>query len=569
MPFTTSHAALQAALAARSYTEPTPVQAAVIDPAVSGRDMLVSAQTGSGKTVAYGLAIAATLLGDAERFGYGGAPLALVIAPTRELALQVHRELAWLYAGTGARVLSCVGGMDPVRERKALEAGCHIVVGTPGRLRDHMERGKLRTESLRAVVLDEADEMLNLGFREDLQFILEATPAERQTLLFSATIPADIARLARDYQRDAVRIDVVDKTVAHADIDYRAVRIAPNEVERAVVNVLRWFEARGAMVFCATRESVRRLHGALLERGFQAVAISGEMGQNERNQALQALRDGRARVCVATDVAARGIDLPDLGLVIHAELPNDRDTLLHRSGRTGRAGRKGTSVLLVPYTRARKAQGLLAHAGLTAEWSGPPSAEEIRRLDQERLFADPVLAEEPTEEDLALAAKLLEERGAEAVAAALIRLHRGQLPAPEDLIDGGRKPERQPYVGETAPRDDAAVWFKLALGWKDNADVRWILPLICKVARIPKKEVGTIRIGERETLFQVSHAAAGQVAYAAANPGEEEIRIELSADGPSVAPQRRKFAHGSPTGKPKGKPAFKGGFKKKSEKARG
>jgi ATP-dependent RNA helicase DeaD len=210
-------------------------------------------------------------------------------------------------------------------------------------------------------------------------------------------------------------------------------------------------------------------------------------------------------------------------------------------------------VLLVPYTRRRRAEGLLASAGVTAEWSGPPSAEEIRRLDQERLLADPILTEEPVEEDLELARVLVGERSAEEIAAALIRLHRAQLPSPEELIDGGRKPERQPYVGDTSGRPVDAVWFRLGVGWKDNADVRWVLPLICRVAKIPKREVGTIRIGERETLFQVSQAAAGQVAYAAAHPNEDEVRIEL-AEGNAVIPERRQFPHGAAKPKSAKKP---------------
>jgi ATP-dependent RNA helicase DeaD len=356
MPFPPAHPNLLRALTERGYAEPTPVQAAVLQPEAEAKDLIVSAQTGSGKTVAFGLAIGPTLLGDAERFGPAEAPLALIVAPTRELALQVERELTWLYAPTGARVASCVGGMDIRREQRVLAQGVHIVVGTPGRLRDHLERGHLDIAQLRALVLDEADEMLDLGFREDLEFILEATPATRRTLMFSATIPREIAALAKRYQRDALRIATTGEGQAHGDIEYRAIRIAPNEREHAIVNVLRYFEARGAMLFCSTREAVRHLHASLLERGFAAVALSGELTQKERTHALQALRDGRARVCVATDVAARGIDLPDRGLVVHADLPNDREALLHRSGRTGRAGRKGVCVLVVPYTRRRRAE---------------------------------------------------------------------------------------------------------------------------------------------------------------------------------------------------------------------
>ncbi|MDU6673477.1 MAG: DEAD/DEAH box helicase, partial [Bradyrhizobium sp.] len=192
MSFPATVPPLARALAERNYEQPTPVQLAVLDDEAVDRDLLVSAQTGSGKTVAYGLAMATNLLGDAERFERASAPLALIVAPTRELALQVQRELAWLYQHAGARVVSCVGGMDPRREQRELEAGAHIVVGTPGRLCDHLRRGRLDISDLRAVVLDEADEMLNLGFREDMEFILKTTPETRRTLLFSATFPRGI-----------------------------------------------------------------------------------------------------------------------------------------------------------------------------------------------------------------------------------------------------------------------------------------------------------------------------------------------------------------------------------------
>jgi ATP-dependent RNA helicase DeaD len=438
MPFPDISAPLRQALEARGYAEPTSVQRAVLEQDGQGRDLLVSAQTGSGKTVAYGLAIAPEVLADAVRLGPPGAPLALIVAPTRELALQVREELAWLYAGAGARVLACVGGTDVRADRRALSQGAHIVVGTPGRLRDHLERDNLDPAGLRAVVLDEADEMLDLGFRDDLEAILEAAPATRRTLLFSATVAPEIEALARGYQKDALRIAVKSEGGAHADIAYRAMPVGPREVEAAVVNVLRLFEAERALVFCNTREQVARLHGSLVERGFSAVALSGELTQAERNRALQSLRDRRARICVATDVAARGLDLPDLALVLHAEVPRERETLLHRSGRTGRAGRKGTSVLLVPYNRRRAAERLMASAGVRPEWGPPPSAEEIRERDAQRLAEQAREASDPTkaeEEDLALARALVAECTPEGVAAALIRLLRAPLPAPEELSE--------------------------------------------------------------------------------------------------------------------------------------
>ncbi len=563
MPFPQTRPPLARALAERSYDEPTPVQSAVLAPDTAGRDLIVSAQTGSGKTVAYGLGVADTLF-EGDAFGPPGAPLGLVVAPTRELALQVQRELEWLYAYAGARIVACVGGMDPRAEARRLASGAHLVVGTPGRLRDHLERNNLDVSALRALVLDEADEMLDLGFREDLEFILQSTPPERRTLLFSATLPKPIVALARRYQRDALRLEVAGAERGHADIEYRAVRVAPNEVEHAVVNLLRFYDAPSALIFCNTRDAVRHLGSTLAERGFSAVLLSGELSQHDRNAALQALRDGRARVCVATDVAARGIDLPSLGLVIHADLPNDPEVLQHRSGRTGRAGRKGVSVLLVPLSRRRRAEGLLAAARVGFGWDAAPSADAIRKLDAERMVVDPIITEEPGEEDLALARGLLAERSPEQVAAALVRLYRSRLPAPEDIYDpgpardvrpprerpeGGRRGRGEPSAGprdggdappRPAARNGRSVWFRLDIGRRNEADPRWLLPMICRRGKITKADIGAIRIFDRETKFEVAEGAADRLIAATRQPSGDDIKLEvLGPDAkPGPAPHR-------------------------------
>lgn len=538
MTFPATHPALARALEVQGYAEPTPVQAAVLE-APAGRDLLVSAQTGSGKTVAFGLAAAETLLGEAETFGRAESPLALVIAPTRELAQQVAREFAWLYGPAQARIATCVGGMDPRAESRALAQGAHIVVGTPGRLRDHLERGNLDLSALRVVVLDEADEMLDMGFREDLEEILDAAPRERRTFLFSATIAREIAALAKRYQRDAHRIDTLRRDEAHGDIAYRAVRVAPTEIENAIVNVLRYFESPGALIFCATRERVRHLYGALRERGFSVVQLSGELSQKERSDALQALRGGHARACIATDVAARGLDLPDLGLVIHADLPAGTPALLHRSGRTGRAGRKGVSVVMVPHPKRRQAERLLQVAGVEAEWSGPPLPEEIRAKDQARLLDDPVLTEPPTEEDLELARRLLADRTPEAVAAALVRMYRARLPEPEEILpDRGGEPRPLRPEREAQIEAAAGAWFRLPIGRSKNADPKWLVPLICRLGHVTKKDIGLIRIFDHETKFQIATEAEARFAeavQAAADAGE--LRINPSSPPGAPAPR--------------------------------
>ena len=539
MSFDLAHPALRRALEERGYAEPTPVQAAVLKEGLETRDLLVSAQTGSGKTVGFGLTLAPTLLGDADRLPHAPSPLAIVIAPTRELAMQVERELSWLYRPAGGRVCVCVGGTDMRRQLRALSDGQHIVVGTPGRLVDLLERGALDLKSLRAIVLDEADEMLDMGFREELEKLLTAAPAERRTLLFSATLPEGILGLTKRYQKNAERL-AVSSGQAHADIQYRAVLVSPAERERAVVNVLRLVDAPGALVFVSTREAVHHLHARLMERGFSATALSGDFTQAERSRSLQALRDGRARVLVATDVAARGLDLPDLALVIHADLPLDAEALLHRSGRTGRAGRKGLAVLIVPQPRKRVALRLLHEAKLKATWSPPPMPEEILANDPVRIAAAMVPEGESTEEDLAVARALLAAHDPERLVAAWVREHRDRLPAPEELpgtryvnereaaapnerpAAPGPRDERGPPRGSPSQRGPEGIWFRVNVGRRHNADPRWMVPLICRRGQVQKAAIGQIRIFNKDSHFEIHPSFAADFEAAAAMPDRKE-----------------------------------------------
>ncbi len=541
---------LASALADRGYEALTPVQEAVLAQEIAGRDALVSARTGSGKTVAFGLAMAADLLAGAERLGQAGAPLGLVVAPTRELALQVRRELEWLYARTGAAVASCVGGMDPRAERRALEAGAHLVIGTPGRLRDHIERRALVMSSLRTVVLDEADEMLDLGFREDLEFILSAAPETRRTLLFSATVPKGIAALAGRFQRDAARVTTVEERRAHADIDYRAYEVAAPDRENAVYNLLRYHDAESALVFCSTRAAAAHLAARFSNRGLPVVALSGELSQSERTHALQAMRDGRARICVATDVAARGIDLPGLDLVIHADLPASPETLLHRSGRTGRAGRKGVCALIVPQRARRKAERLLGGAGVSATWEAPPGPAEILARDDARILDDPSLAEPTDPQEAAMVAQLLERHGAEQVAAAFLRRLRAGLAAPEELSDP-EEPQVRPKRQDFGP----SAWFELSVGRKQRAEPKWLLPMILGAGGLDRRDVGAIRVGETSTHVQIA-AGRAEAFLDAISPGrmlEKGVRVAPSDEPPAqpARPGGRKPRHPRPEARPR------------------
>ena len=562
MTFPKLPSSLEAALAEREYASATPVQAEVLQPEAAGRDLVVSAQTGSGKTVAFGLAMAEQLLGEDERVRFATGPLALVIAPTRELALQVSRELAWLYGKAGGRVATCVGGMNPSQERKALRSGATIVVGTPGRLRDHLERGALDLSSLAAVVLDEADEMLDMGFREELEEILDATPEGRRTLLFSATMPKPIEALARRYQRDALRIATISEGRGHGDISYQAVTVSPPEIENAVVNLLRFHEAETAILFCATREKVRHLHSTLQERGFAVVALSGEHSQSERNQALQALRDKRARVCVATDVAARGIDLPSLSLVVHVEIPRDAEALQHRSGRTGRAGRKGTAVLIVPFSRRKRVESMLRSAKISADWTDAPDRDAIKAKDRERLLEKLLQPVEVEDADRDLAERLLQEKTPAEIAAMLVHAHRSNMPEPEDLIANTPEARREAQKERHRPGFEDTVWFSMDIGRRQNADPRWILPLLCRRGHITRNEIGAIRIGPSETYFQIPRAIADKFADAATRTAQTEgddepVTIARSETGPREDARTNRKRHsgrdnaGGPGARPK------------------
>jgi ATP-dependent RNA helicase DeaD len=346
-------------LVERGFSDLTLVQKAVMADALAEADLRVSSQTGSGKTVALGLVLAKLFL--RENLEPGKIPFALVITPTRELAAQVATELTWLYAKIGARVVVVTGGTSGGIERRELSRG--------------------------ATLLDEADRMLDMGFTEDLRAILDSVPAGRRTHMVSATFPREVLRLADAYQSNAVDVEGTRRGDANEDIAH-VVHIVPGlDREAAVINVLLTAPEEPTLAFTKTRDGAAELAHSLVRAGFSAAALTGDMEQSERTRSLEGFRNGRTRVLVATDVAARGIDLPDVTRVIHADPPGDPESYTHRSGRTGRAGRKGTSIMLVPPAGKEKARNLLRRAGIYAELLPVPSPEDVRRAQAESLSA--------------------------------------------------------------------------------------------------------------------------------------------------------------------------------------
>jgi ATP-dependent RNA helicase DeaD len=420
------------------------------------------------------------------------------------------------------------------------------------------------------VVLDEADEMLDLGFRQDLETLLQAAPATRRTLLLSATLPPEIRALARKYQRDAIAIDP-RKTgaapspggAAHEDITHRAHLIAGGDRLAAVVNVLRADDSTRAIVFCTTREGVAEMHAALSARGFAATAISGDRAQAERDRALEQLRRGDAHVLVATNVAARGLHLPDVDLIVHADLPLNADSLIHRSGRTGRAGRKGTAVVIATAAERRKAERLLQAAHVKVDWTPPPSAETIATAARARLADEIAGGDEATPEVTRAADDLLARVEGKLPPHELLRRlvsrELARLPAGETLrvvaiappgggrAHGGHQPPARRQSHAEFAREGVA--FRINIGAKDRADPRWLLPLICRRGGVTRREVGAIRIGPRETTFEIAGQAAADFALAAAEPDPRARHVLIErADAPpaDAPPALRSREHAAP-----------------------
>ncbi|HEX6241690.1 MAG TPA: DEAD/DEAH box helicase [Polyangiales bacterium] len=450
-------APLAKALARRGFTALTSVQSAVLREDLKGRDLRISSRTGSGKTVALGLAVA-ELVGAHERAltaSLCAHPSVLLVAPTRELAAQIGKELTWLFSELGS-VCVVTGGTSTSQERRELSRGPAVVVGTPGRLCDHLERGALELSKTRAVVLDEADQMFDLGFREALETLLNSVSEECRKHLVSATFPRAVLALAQRFQKNAALVSGDSVESAHTDITQIAYLIHPSERYAALVNVLLLDPELRTLVFVRTRADASEVASRLVDDGFRAGALSGDLAQAERTRMLEAFRKGTLAILVCTDVASRGIDVPEVARVVHAELPDNAEVLTHRSGRTGRAGRKGVSIMLVAANQYRFAENMLRGANVRAELLPAPAPREVLERRDERLLEQ--LAENPERPASDLARRVIEALGPEAaVEALLVRvLASGSCaPRPVTALSPERpanKPAPRTFRGAPAPR---------------------------------------------------------------------------------------------------------------------
>ena len=465
-PFSIVPSPFASAMKRNGFSELTPIQRAVLAPELAGKDLRVSSRTGSGKTVALGLTVGPLLLdlpksSDAPT-SLCAHPRVLLVAPTRELATQLGRELAWLYAELRVGVCVVIGGTSVSAERRQLARGPAVVVGTPGRLNDHLARGALDLGQTAAIVLDEADQMLELGFREPLELLLGALPDSCQRHLVSATFPRAVLALASRYQREPVLVRGSEQEEQHEDIAHFAYLVHPRERYGALVNVLLMAPEERTLVFVRTRVDASDVAARLAADGFRAGALSGELAQAERTRMLDAFRAGALSVLVCTDVASRGIDVPEISRVIHAELPSAPEVLTHRSGRTGRAGRKGVSITLVTPQEHFAAGQLYLRARINAELLPAPNATQVQREAERRLFeelteVEPTVSPESVavEESAsaALAGRLIEELGAEvAVARLLERLAQAGPTAPHALTPVTLRAPARPRPDRQADR---------------------------------------------------------------------------------------------------------------------
>jgi ATP-dependent RNA helicase DeaD len=390
--------ALALALEKKGYATLTPVQEAVLGPAQEGRDMRISSKTGSGKTLAIGFLLRDAVL---ARVAEGGRPkpAALVVEPTRELAKQVEAELRWLFAEVPARVVSLTGGASYRDELRSLAEGPAIVVGTPGRLLDHLKRKSVNATEVGTIVLDEADRMLDMGFKDELEEIFEFAQEGHRTHLVSATFPREVKALADKIQTAPINVEGTPLGEANADIDHVIYLVDQRERLAAIINLMIATPEGQTLIFARTRADVASLSRALQTAGFRVDTLSGDLEQNARNRAIAAFKRGDLDAMVATDVAARGIDISDIARVIHADPPTDADTYTHRSGRTGRAGKKGESALIVVPPALARTQFLLRRCGIQARFAAVPDAGTLEARADDKILKE-LTALEPLDHEL-------------------------------------------------------------------------------------------------------------------------------------------------------------------------
>jgi ATP-dependent RNA helicase DeaD len=500
------------AVAALGYEEPTPIQRETIPALIAGRDLLGQAATGTGKTAAFALPILQRFVNEGARDG----PIAVVLVPTRELAMQVSEAVHRYGKVLGARVLPIYGGQPIGRQLQALRSGVDVVIATPGRALDHLRRGSLPLASVRVVVLDEADEMLDMGFSEEIEAVLAAMPAERQTVLFSATMPPRIEAIAKKNQRDPVRIRIA-KAPARAG-EAPKVRQEAYLVQRAgkmvaLGRILDLESPAAAIIFCRTRTEVDQLAETLNARGFPSEPLHGGMTQEQRDRVMKRLRSGKAELLIATDVAARGLDVEHLTHVINYDLPNAPEAYVHRIGRVGRAGREGVAITLVEPREHHLLRNIERVVKSKIEVAKVPTVADLRarRMELTQATLREALLDEDRERFRVVVDALSDEFDAVDIALAAIKLYHAASGGDADNEEhgGAAAQPREPSFEPRASSDNAKLY--IAAGRAAGLRPQDLFAAIASEAGVPGKSIGAIQITEKFSLVEVPEESAEHV----------------------------------------------------------
>ena len=501
---------IQKAVRYMGFEEASPIQAKAIPAMISGIDLIGQAQTGTGKTAAFGIPLLEKVDPKLKKLQ------AIVLCPTRELAIQVADEIRNLSRYMhGIKVLPIYGGQDIVKQIRSLKSGTQIVIGTPGRVMDHMRRKTMKLDFVHTVVLDEADEMLNMGFREDIEFVLSGVPEERQTVLFSATMPKPIMEITKKFQNNAKVIKVTKKELTVPNIEQYYYDVKPKKKEEVLSRLLDIYSPRLSVVFCNTKKQVDLLVNALLGRGYFAAGLHGDMKQEQRDRVMQGFRTGKTEILVATDVAARGIDVDEVEAVFNYDLPQDDEYYVHRIGRTGRAGREGRAFSFVSGKEVYKLKEIQRYCKTKIYAQKVPSLNDVANTKMENILDDVERVIE--QEDLDMMINAIEERvnnsefTAMDMAAAFLKICCGMTE------DNKNTEENDWEFGDTGAGEDGMVRLFINLGNKQRVRPGDILGAIAGESGMDGKLIGTIDMYDKYTFVEVPREYAREVLNAMKN----------------------------------------------------
>ena len=522
------------------WETPTHVQRDSYSLIVDGKDVIVQARTGTGKTGAFGIPLVDKLM------SIDGDEQALILAPTRELALQSAREIEKLGAHRGVDTVAVYGGASMERQVSALKKGARVISGTPGRVLDHLKRGTIVPSRLRVLVLDEADEMLSMGFAKELNAIIERLPSNRQTLLFSATVDRAIKRVAEKHMRDPVFLGLSGDHVGALGIEHFVYLLSGMGRVGNLISILETENPESALIFCNTKAETEEVSAALKRAGFNAEWLSGDRPQREREQVLAQTRQNEVRFLVATDVAARGIDVSHLTHVINFHLPENVEQYVHRTGRTGRAGRTGTAISLVGPNELGILYYLRLQYGISpVERTLPSEGEAKTRREADRIaMIDLAYPNPPNENGLALARRLMTHPDAERMLAGLLGAFFGDS---EDIDEvaakqrrRGRRPSSRPASGpeepqrpvESGPKELPTATLYVNVGKSDDLKASELGRLLRERTGLKRREIGRIRVRNTHSLVDVPQERVQDVidSMAGAVLHERELSVELAAD---------------------------------------